>query len=219
MEETQCKQVCEQAARGQEEFGLEGFASLVRSCRSYRRFDESSRISPDLLVGLVDLARLCANGANAQRLRFRVVSDADECAAVFDQLAWAGYFKDWDGPEPGERPSGYVVIAAERTVAGKPAAPITEVDCGIAAQTMMLAARAATPSFGGCMLKAFKPALADVLDIDTERYELKLVCAFGISAEEVRLEPLESAPEDIKYWRDEAGVHHVPKRDLAAVLL
>lgn len=219
MEKTQCTQPCELAAQAHKEFGLEGFASLVRAARSYRRFDESSRISPDLLVGLVDLARVCANGANAQRLRFRTVSDADECAVVFKQLAWAGYFKDWDGPAAGERPSGYVVIAAERTVPGKPAAPITEVDCGIAAQTMMLAARAATPSFGGCMLKAFKPALADVLGIDTERYELKLVCAFGVPAEEVRLESLETAPEDIKYWRDEAGVHHVPKRDLASVLL
>lgn len=219
MEELQNNKLEEQAARAFEEHGIEGFSSLVRSCRSYRRFDESARIPADLLTGLVDLAHLCANGANAQRLRFRVVSDADECEAVFEQLAWAGYFKDWDGPEPGERPSGYVVIAAERTVPGKPAAPITEVDTGIAAQTMMLAARAATPSFGGCMLKAFKPALADVLGIDVERYELKLVCAFGVPAEEVRIESLKDAPEDIKYWRDEAEVHHVPKRDLASVLL
>ncbi len=69
------------------------------------------------------------------------------------------------------------------------------------------------------MLKAFKPALADVLGIDTEHFELKLVCAFGVPAEEVRIEPLEVAPEGIKYWRDEAGVHHVPKRDFASVLL
>lgn len=213
------ERVEELAASGLKEAGLEDFSALVHSCRSFRRFDEAARISPELLYGLVDLARLCANGANAQRLRFRVVSDADECAAVFEQLAWAGYFKDWDGPEAGERPSGYVVIAAERTVPGKPAAPITEVDCGIAAQTMMLAARSATPSYAGCMLKAFKPELADVLEIDTEHFELKLVCAFGIPAEEVRLESLEGAPEGIKYWRDEAGVHHVPKRDLVSVLL
>ncbi len=219
MDDNKNEQVASRAAQAQAAYGMNDMAQLVRSCRSYRRFDESQELSADYLLGLVDLARLCANGANAQRLRFRVVTDADERAAVFEQLAWAGYFKDWDGPEAGERPAGYVIIAAERMVPGKPAAPITEVDTGIAAQTMMLAARASTPSVSGCMLKAFKPALADVLGIDTEHFELKLVCAFGAPAEEVRIEPLEVAPEGIKYWRDEAGVHHVPKRDLASVLL
>ena len=120
----------------------------------------------------------------------------------------------------GECPTGYVIIAAERGAAGKSAAPIAEVDCGIAAQTMMLAARSATPSYAGCMLKAFTPRLIDALGIDSERYELKLVCAFGMPAEEVRLEPLSASPDgSIKYWRDDAGVHHVPKRSLEDVLI
>ena len=207
------------ASAGRENQGTGDFDALVRSCRSYRRFNEAERVAPELLFSLVDMARVCANGANRQQLRFRVVSDTDECAAVFAELAWAGYFKDWPGPAEGERPTGYVVIAAERAVPGKPAAPITEVDTGIAAQTMMLAARAATPSAAGCMLKAFTPKLIDVLGLDADRYELKLVCAFGIPAEEVRIESLEDAPDGIKYWRDEAGVHHVPKRDLASVLI
>ena len=174
----------------------------------------------EFLLELVDMARLCANGANRQLLRFRVVSDPAACDAVFAELAWAGYFKDWAGPAAGERPTGYVVIAAERSAAGKPAAPIVEVDCGIAAQTMMLAARSAASSYAGCMLKAFTPRLIDVLGLDAERYELKLVCAFGLPAEEVRLEPLSASPDgSIKYWRDDAGVHHVPKRSLEDVLI
>ena len=140
------------------------------------------------------------------------------CDAVFAELGRAGYFKlGWSAA--GERPTGYVVIAAERGAAGN-AAPIVEVDCGIAAQTMMLAARSAAPSYAGCMLKAFTPRLIDVLGLDAERYELKLVCAFGLPAEEVRLEPLSASPDgSIKYWRDDAGVHHVPKRSLEDVLI
>ena len=139
---------------------------------------------------------------------------------MFAELAWAGYFKDWAGPAAGERPTGYVVIAAERSAAGKSTAPIVEVDCGIAAQTMMLAARSAAPSYAGCMLRAFTPRLIDVLGLDAKRYELKLVCAFGLPAEEVRLEPLSASPDgSIKYWRDDAGVHHVPKRSLEDVLI
>jgi hypothetical protein len=45
-----------------------------------------------------------------------------------------------------------------------------------------------------------------------------LVIALGKPVEEVRIEPL--GPEgSVKYWRDEAGVHHVPKRSLAEILL
>ena len=209
-----------QAASARDEYGLVQMANLVASCRSFRRFDEGRRVPEEFLLELVDMARLCANGANRQLLRFRVVSDSAACDAVFAELAWAGYFKDWAGPVAGERPTGYVVIAAERSAAGKSAAPIVEVDCGIAAQTMMLAARSATPSYAGCMLRAFTPRLIDVLGLDAERYELKLVCAFGLSAEEVRLEPLSASPDgSIKYWRDDTGVHHVPKRSLEDVLI
>ena len=85
---------------------------------------------------------------------------------------------------------------------------------------MMLAARSAEPPYAGCMLKAFTPRLIDVLGLDSDCYELKLVCAFGLPAEEVRLEPLSASPDgSIKYWRDEAGVHHVPKRSLEDVLI
>ena len=197
---TENENVSVQAASARDEYGLVQMANLVASCRSFRRFDEGRRVPEEFLLELVDMARLCANGANRQLLRFRVVSDPAACDAVFAELAWAGYFKDWAG--------------------GKPAAPIVEVDCGIAAQTMMLAARSATPSYAGCMLRAFTPRLIDVLGLDAERYELKLVCAFGLPAEEVRLEPLSASPDgSIKYWRDDAGVHHVPKRSLEDVLI
>lgn len=217
---TENENVSMQAASARDEYGLVQMANLVASCRSFRRFDEGRRVPEEFLLELVDLARLCASGANRQLLRFRVVSDPAACDAVFAELAWAGYFKDWAGPAAGERPTGYIVIAAERGAAGKSAAPIVEVDCGIAAQTMMLAARSAAPSYAGCMLKAFTPRLIDVLGLDAKRYELKLVCAFGLPAEEVRLEPLSASPDgSIKYWRDDAGVHHVPKRSLEDVLI
>ena len=196
------------------------FAELIRATRSYRRFHEDVRLGEDFLCGLVDLARVCANGANAQRLRFRLVSEPAACEAVFATLAWAGYLTDWTGPEPGERPAGYVIVCAERPEPGRPAPAITEVDAGIAAQTMLLAARASSPSVGGCLLKAFTPELANAAGIDAEQYEVKLVVALGVPAEEVRLEPLSASPDgSIRYWRDAEGTHHVPKRALEDVLI
>ncbi len=200
------------AERAENDFELGDFARTVRACRSYRRFDEGDPIPEALLIELVNLARVTASGANRMPLRFRPVSAAAEREAVFSQLKWAGALKDWDGPEPGERPSGYVVICD----AGHGAT--TPVDEGIAAQTILLAAVEA--GFGGCMLHAFnKAGVAEALGLGEDATPL-MVIALGRPAEKVVLEPLGASPDgSTNYWRDEASVHHVPKRSLEEALL
>ncbi len=210
----------ERARQGADKLGLLEFDALVRRARTCRRFDGSARLPEEFLLELANLAHFAPNGANAQRLRFHVVSSQEECDAVFENLVWAAALKDWPGPSETERPGGYVAILAERAVPGKPAAPISEVDCGIAAQTMMLAARSATPEVAACMFKAFKPAIMPAMGIDPDLYELKLVMAFGQPMEQQVIEPVSASPDGtLKYWRDEAQVHHVPKRALEDVLV
>jgi hypothetical protein len=51
-----------------------------------------------------------------------------------------------------------------------------------------------------------------------EHYEILLVLALGKPREIVEIEAV--GPEgDIKYWRDEQGVHHVPKRSLEEIIV
>lgn len=208
------------AEQGRDKLGLGDFDALVRRARTCRRFDESMRVPAEFLYELVNMARLVPNGANAQRLRFHVVSDKDGCARLFNELAWAAALKDWKGPEPGERPTGYIGILAERAVPGKPAPAVTEVDTGIAAQTMMLAARSATPEVAACMFKAFTPRAIDVMGLDNDRYELKMVMAFGVPVEQQVIDPVDGNPTgSLSYWRDAQQVHHVPKRPLVDVLV
>ncbi len=194
------------------DYGLDDLAATVRRNRSYRRFDEGDPIGWDLMVCLVDLARQTASAANLQPLRYRVVADATVRDEVFGCLGWAGYLADWDGPEVGERPTGYIVVCC----AGK-VAPLTWVDAGIAAQTVLLGAVEA--GFGGCIVRNFSDRLPEVLGVDPAVDEPLLVIALGAPRETCVIEPLGEAPDGIRYWRDADGVHHVPKRPLEDVLI
>jgi nitroreductase len=186
---------------------------LVRRTRSYRRFHEAHDIGMDVLEQLVDLARLAASGRNLQSLKFLVCNDRERNARIFPELAWAGYLRDWPGPEPGERPSAYIVVLGDRSVAKDFGyGP----DPGIAAQNIMLGATSL--GLGGCMMTSFRrDGLRQALELPAH-LEILLVLALGRPKEEVRLEPM--GPEgDVKYWRDAQGVHHVPKRSLEEVLV
>lgn len=188
---------------------------IVRSNRSYRRFKEEVRLDRSLLESWVDTARFVASSGNAQPLRYMIVTTEEGCEGVFPCCAWAKALPEWTGPKPGERPSAYIVIC--RDLDRALADTFTTWDEGIAAQTIMLQATEA--GYGGCMVASFKKrSLCETLHLDTERFEPDLVLALGKPAEEVRVEPL-PAGGAVEYWRDEADVHHVPKRALSDVLL
>lgn len=177
---------------------------LAFNNRTFRRFDQSVPIGMKTLEELIELSRYTASAMNKQPLRHILITDPDKCAAVFEGLAWAGYLKDWPGPEQGQRPTGYVVICHQ----GEPGS-WSKVDLGIVAQTILLGA--VEKGFGGCMLGALKKdIIGKALDLP-EELEIMLVLALGLPAETVVVEDLE--PEgDFKYWREPDGTHHVPKR-------
>jgi len=185
--------------------------ALIHRNRSYRRFHQDVPVELDTLRQLVDLARLSPSGSNLQPLKYVLVCDPETNAAVFPHTRWAGYLKDWPGPEEGERPAAYVVILGDTEIR-----PSFGCDHGIAAQSIMLGA--AEQGLGGCMLGALdKDGLRQALVIP-ERYEILLVLALGKPKETVVVEPV--GPDgDIKYYRDDAGVHHVPKRSLNELVI
>ena len=117
----------------------------------------------------------------------------------------------WSGPAEGERPSAYIVILGDTKLHKS-----FGCDHGIAAQSIMLGAT--ERGLGGCMIGSIdRPRLRQVLGIP-ERYEILLVLALGKPAETVVLEDV--GPDgDIKYYRDEEDVHHVPKRTLGELIL
>ena len=106
---------------------------LVSRCRSYRRFDERVPVAETLLRDLVGLARMTPSAANRQPLRYVLSCAPDWNAKIFETLAWAAYLKDWPGPAPGERPTGYIVVLVDSTIS-----QAADVDVGICAQTILL---------------------------------------------------------------------------------
>jgi nitroreductase len=84
--------------------------------RSYRRFKENHKISEAALKGLVDIARISASAANLQPLKYIISHTPETNAKIFPCLVWAGYLKDWAGPEEGERPSAYIVVLGDTSI-------------------------------------------------------------------------------------------------------
>ena len=187
---------------------------LVAKTRTERRFQQGRTLEKPFMLGLVDIARVSGSARNAQALQYMPVLDEGLCSRIFPNLAWAGYLTDWNGPAPGERPAGYIICLVNKQWQKGPDTE-TYCDLGIAAQSRLLAA--ATRGVFGCRIGAFKAALHELLQLEAQ-HRIVLVLALGYPAEEVVLEGLRS-DGDIRYWHDEAGVHHVPKRALQDILV
>jgi len=184
---------------------------LVKENRSCRRFYENQAVEPGTLKEFVNLARMSASGANLQPLKYILSCDPQKNAEIFSCLAWAGYLKDWPGPEEGERPAAYIVILGDTSISESAGC-----DHGIAAQTILLGAR--EKGLAGCMLGSIdRNALRDSLNIPSQ-FKVLLVLAIGKPREQVILENVGS-DNSIRYWRDSEGVHHVPKRTLEDIIV
>ena len=187
------------------------FLELVRATRSCRRFHQDQGLPEGSLTWLAECARLSPSAGNGQALRLAIAESPEACAAVFPALKWAALFKDWGGPEDGERPAGYIVLVGEK---GKRAG-LNGYDAGIAAQTIQLAAQ--TRGIGACMLLSFNhETVAQALDIP-ETMEPLLVVALGMQKEERVADT--ATDGNLAYWRDDKGVHHVPKIPLDELVM
>lgn len=180
---------------------------LANTTRSYRRFRQIYPVTPELMTQWVDNARVSASAGNKQPLRYRIVTDKEQCAQIFETLTWAAALPDWDGPESGQRPTSYIIMATDsETFKGE----LWRFDAGIAAQTIMLSST--EEGFGGCIMLSFKRGeLKKILSMP-EDLEPVLVLALGRPIEDIRL--VDAVQGDTTYYRDEQQVHYVPKRKL-----
>lgn len=186
---------------------------IVIKNRSYRRYDESNKVTLETLKELVNLARLSGSAGNLQQIKYRLVVSDKERAEVFPNIHWAGYLRDWDGPEAEERPAAYILMLSENT--GKRPA-VNQIDIGIACQSILMGA--VEKGLGGCMLGAIdRDNIKSALNIPNE-YNIELAISLGKPKQNVIIDEIDKNG-DIKYWVDKDGNHHVPKRKLEDVII
>lgn len=181
---------------------------LIQSRRTIRQFAQDS-VPQDILEKMVDAARLAPSAANLQPLEYIVVKDRKVAQRIFPCLKWAAYIAPEGDPRPGQEPAAYIVILANKDVRSK----AFEWDAGAAIENMILTAL--EEGVGSCwLLSVDRDRISEILKIP-ETHAVDSVLALGYPAEQPQAEEL---VDSVRYWKDESGRLHVPKRRLDSII-
>lgn len=174
--------------------------------RTIRRF-KNIAISPDVVLGLTDLSRMYASGANLQPIRYIVSTKQPLLDRIFETLKWAAYLPHFEIHQD-QRPMAYVILTADTRIKKN-----CQFDLGAAATTLMLAAEG--EGLGSCCLGSFDAKVIRSLFELPEWEEPMLVIALGYPDQQSRAVPLE---DSVKYYEDADGCLCVPKRVLSDIV-
>ena len=184
------------------------FYDLITSRRSIRKF-KPEPISRETLQKLVNAARLAPSAGNLQPLEFIVVDEEKKREQIFSCMKWAGYIAPEGNPKSGEEPMAYIIILANTEVRKD----TFERDSGAAVENMILCAL--EEGIGSCWHTSIdRENIRKFLEIP-EKHTIDSALSLGYPAEEPVIEELK---ESVKYWKDENGQLHVPKRKLEDVV-
>ncbi|MFH2068182.1 MAG: nitroreductase family protein [Candidatus Omnitrophota bacterium] len=175
--------------------------------RTVRRF-QSRPVPEEILEKMVNAGRLAPSAANLQPCEFLIVDDPNLVAAVFATLQWAGYVAPAGNPPEGKRPVAYIVLLLnpEKSRGGI-------ADAGAAIENMILTGL--EDGVAACWLGSVdRGQLTKILNIPNY-CRIDSVLALGYPEQENQAEDFSGS---IKYWLDEKGNYHVPKRSLKEVL-
>ena len=186
---------------------------LIIKNRSFRSFKPGVKMSAEMLTDFIDTIRFAPSSVNLQPLKFMVCTEAEDCELLRQNVKYAKALKGITLPPEGHYPSAYILIFLDTDISDN--LLTFRRDVGIVAQSLMLLAVEA--GYGGCMIGNFNgPAIMEALRTP-KNCSLQLVLALGEPDEEIILE--EAKDGKITYYRDEAFVHHVPKRPLDEIII
>jgi nitroreductase len=179
----------------------------IISRRTTRKF-EQKKVPKEIIERCVEAARLSPCGSNRQPLKYVIVNDEEQLKKVFKATRWAGSLPEYN-PTENEGPKAYVAILLDKNIRESPGH-----DAGIAAMSISMVAF--DEGIATCMLGGInREMLRKVLEVP-EHLDILLLVALGYTAEKQVVEEAEDGK--IKYWLDENGVIHVPKRPTKEIL-
>jgi len=182
---------------------------LILKRRTIRKFKQQ-KIERSILEKLVNAARFAPSAANMQPLKYMIVDEKEKADVVFANVKWAGYIAPEGDPKENEKPVAYIIVLVDTDIKKSN----YELDAGAAIQNIILTSL--EEGIGACWIGSTnRNNLRSFFGIP-EKEEINSVIALGY--------PLESpvAEEEkgsIKYYKDEAGVLHVPKRKLEDIII
>jgi nitroreductase len=182
---------------------------IIYKRRTIRRFKQDP-ISVDTLKKLVDFARVAPMASNIQGLEFIIIKDVEERKKVFPLVNWAGSLpKDQRTPESGREPTAYIVVLANTKIKKS----FVDFDVGAAVENILLGA--ISFGIGTCWMASINARkIREIYEIP-EHYDIKQVISLGYPDEESVMEPFK---DSFKYWKDQDGKMHIPKRGLKDVI-
>lgn len=183
---------------------------LIYKRRTIRRFKQDP-ISIEKLKKLIDFARIAPMATNIQALEFIIVENPEIRKKLFPLVRWAGSLpEEKRTPESGREPTAYIVVMVNANIKKT----YVDFDVGAAVQNILLGATAS--GIGTCWMGAINfKKIKELFEIP-DNYIIKQVISLGYPDEESIIEPFK---DSFKYWKDENGMMHVPKRSLDDIIL
>lgn len=170
--------------------------------RSIRRFKQD-KIDSSLLKKLINAAHFAPCAANAQNLRYIVVTNPEKVNEIFRTTAWAAHVKPFRTPVEGKTsPPAFIAVVSKVQPSN-----VISADAGAAIQNILLTAFSL--GLGACWLGSFDRAKTDSI-LNTEDEEQLFLIALGYPDESPVYEPIDS-DASTKYYLDENDILHVPK--------
>ena len=183
--------------------------SLLLKNRSCRGYDHSVPISEDVLRRIVGVNTKIPSARNQQVLRFKLVVDESEVALINNNIKLGGALPHLNLPFPDTEPIAFIVVTSIVNVDHN-----VYIDLGISLQSMLL--KSVEIGFNGIIIGAFD-AKSISKGLGLNNLPLAVV-AIGKSIEKYKIVEVPSNGS-LKYYRDENGVHCVPKLSLDDIII
>ncbi|MBE7020209.1 MAG: nitroreductase [Ruminococcaceae bacterium] len=174
---------------------------IIKRRRTIRSFKQIP-VEDEKLDMMIEAARLAPSGGNLQPIKYIVVNSKEYCDKLFPLTKWAGYTAPEGVPSKEDAPTAYIIILIDEDIRKD-----GNNDAAYAGENIVLTAEGM--GIGSCIIGSVLRKEATELFEIPDNLKIHTVIALGYPNQKSFVFDTE---EGIKYYLDEDGNFHVPKR-------